>query len=147
MSLCEAGNGIASKVSVDPSSSSSSSTSSSSGSSPKYSLTDTPVTPPVAPVTPPLVQLAEDFKEPRSEAAVATDVPATSTVVGKKKATASNSVPANQVDSKPRVKLVPKAKLGWVKKAKVCCYSFACACKELCFVCHSNRVFLNHSDQ
>ena len=72
-------------------------------------------------MTPPISELAEDFKDPRSEAAVATP-----TVVGKKEATAQISSSANQVDPKPGVKIVAKAKFGWVAKAKARCYSFAC---------------------
>ena len=122
MSLCEAGRGIACEVSVEPSESSSSSSSSSSEHHP----------PPGAPVTPPISELAEDFKDPRPEAAVATPTAeaavATPTVVGnkRKEATAQISRSANQVDPKPDVKIVAKAKFGWVAKAKARCDSFAC---------------------
>ena len=81
-------------------------------------------------MTPPISELAEDFKDPRSEAAGATPMPeatvATPTVVVKKKATEKIKVRLEQVDPKPSVNLVAKAKCGWVAKDKARCYSFAC---------------------
>ena len=81
-------------------------------------------------MTPPISELAEDFKDPKSEAAVATPRPeatvATPTVVGKKKATAEIKDRLDQVDPKPAATLVAKAKCGWVAKDKARCYSFAC---------------------